>query len=106
MWSELVRDARVQRDDEFSDSEDEGEGGRRDRTSHRQARVRSKSPQLVPNGVTTSASTTDHAIAANGSESVPNGTLPATQMAGMPTVTNDDVDMVDVSGSAAAGTGS
>jgi len=29
-------DARIQRDDEFSDSEDEGTGGRRDRTSHRE----------------------------------------------------------------------
>lgn len=30
-------DSRIQRDDEFSDSEDEGEGGRRDRTSHQKA---------------------------------------------------------------------
>lgn len=30
-------DARIQRDDEFSDSEDEGTGGRRDRTSHASA---------------------------------------------------------------------
>lgn len=29
-------DSRIQRDDEFSDSEDEGTGGRRDRTSHRE----------------------------------------------------------------------
>lgn len=30
-------DARIQRDDEYSDSEDEGEGGRRDRKSHKNA---------------------------------------------------------------------
>ncbi|POY73559.1 hypothetical protein BMF94_3497 [Rhodotorula taiwanensis] len=40
-------DRRIQRDDEFSDSEDEGEGGRRDRQSHRRASPRpsrSRSP--------------------------------------------------------------
>ncbi|ORY80772.1 hypothetical protein BCR35DRAFT_291286 [Leucosporidium creatinivorum] len=41
-------DARIQRDDEFSDSEDEGTGGRRDRTSHRQQNGFSKSKKATP----------------------------------------------------------
>ncbi|GAA6029944.1 hypothetical protein JCM8097_009181 [Rhodosporidiobolus ruineniae] len=40
-------DRRIQRDDEFSDSEDEGEGGRRDRQSNRR---RSKSPATTADG--------------------------------------------------------
>ncbi|GAA5852705.1 hypothetical protein JCM5353_002414 [Sporobolomyces roseus] len=41
-------DKRIQRDDEYSDSEDEGDAGRRDRQSHRQtSKSKSKSP-FVP----------------------------------------------------------
>ncbi|KNE96465.1 hypothetical protein PSTG_10298 [Puccinia striiformis f. sp. tritici PST-78] len=39
----------IQRDDEFSDSEDEGEGGRRDVQSHK--RARRQSPKLNGNGI-------------------------------------------------------
>ena len=42
-------DQRIQRDDEFSDSDDEGTGGRRDRASHKRPR-RSASPTAATNG--------------------------------------------------------
>ncbi|POW05170.1 hypothetical protein PSHT_10916 [Puccinia striiformis] len=42
-------DGLIQRDDEFSDSEDEGEGGRRDVQSHK--RARRQSPKLNGNGI-------------------------------------------------------
>ncbi|PLW49325.1 hypothetical protein PCASD_02668 [Puccinia coronata f. sp. avenae] len=42
-------DGLIQRDDEFSDSEDEGEGGRRDIQSHK--RARRQSPKMNGNGM-------------------------------------------------------
>jgi histone deacetylase 1/2 len=59
--AEAEVDRRIQRDDEFSDSEDEGEGDRRNRTSHRN----SKSPFISlasPAATSSSAKTTNAPI--------------------------------------------
>ncbi|GAA6015630.1 hypothetical protein JCM10207_008150 [Rhodosporidiobolus poonsookiae] len=53
-------DRRIQRDDEFSDSEDEGEGGRRDRQSHRR---RSKSSIPLETPAASSAAPADAPVA-------------------------------------------
>lgn len=49
-------DARIQRDDEFSDSEDEGTGGRRDRSSHQNGSSKSKKSSTKSSTPATTAS--------------------------------------------------
>ena len=57
-------DRRIQRDDEFSDSDDEGTGGRRDRASHKRPR-RSASPATGANGTTAAEPPAPAALAAD-----------------------------------------
>lgn len=57
-------DARIQRDDEFSDSEDEGTGGRRDRTSHASASASAASSRpMSKKPSSTSASSSSPSVA-------------------------------------------
>lgn len=73
-------DSRIQRDDEFSDSEDEGSGGRRDRTSHKtngisKSKPSSKSPPPPAPTTSTGQPLTSDLITPSG---IPPAPLPET----------------------------
>lgn len=83
-------DKRIQRDDEFSDSEDEGEGGRRDHSSHKKLR-KSKSPSAGSTSCTQLNGNTPATEAATPS-------APAREPAGLPVTAADPATGLDNGG--------
>jgi hypothetical protein len=80
-----VLDARIQRDDEYSDSEDEGEGGRRDRKSHQKSATPSTT---APTRASSSKSTTPAVL----SSLAP---APAPPLPTQPEVTTEEIEAME-----------